>query len=169
MLRKILHPGVVAATCRKLQIPHFITTWHAIDDNFNGTESFTHNLFPHPKKFAEALAEIVKAFRWKTFAIVYDEDDSLAKFQDVFAMYSNQETEMQPIKLLKLPKDSDDFKPILKEIWKSSTYQVIIDCALDKTYAMLEQAISLRMASEYVVSILGCLFLFFSFFYAEYS
>lgn len=121
-------------------------------DNFNSTDSFTRNLFPHPKKYSEALVEIVKSFQWKDFAVIYDEDDNLAKLQDTFALYLIPDLEKQPIKFYKLPKDSDNYLPLLKDISKSGTHQVMIDCTLEKTYSILKQSISIGMNTEYDVS-----------------
>lgn len=145
-------PGVVAAICKKLQIPHFTSAWKPIDSDFNGTESFTRNLFPHPKKYSEALAEIVKSFRWKNFAVIYDEEEKLVKLQDMFTLFSTKDIDKQPIKFYKLPKGSDDYKPILKKISKSDTHRVMIDCTIEKTYSVLKQSIAIGMNSDYDVS-----------------
>lgn len=145
--------GIASAICKKLKVPYFMSVWQPIEvDNFNSTDSFTRNLFPHPKKYSQALAEIVKSFRWKIFAIVYDEDDNLVRYQNTFSLYSSKDMQKQPIRFYKLRKDSNDYKPLLKDISKSGTNQVIIDCSLVNTYSVLKQSLVVGMMSEYVVS-----------------
>lgn len=96
--------------------------------------------------------EIVKSFRWKNFAVIYDDDDNLIKFQDTFSLYATQDLDKQPIKFYKLPKGTDNFRPVLKDISKSGTKQVIIDCTIENTFTILKQSIAIGMNSEYDVS-----------------
>lgn len=94
----------------------------------------------------------MKSFRWKNFAVIYDDDDNLIKFQDTFSLYATQDLEKQPIKFYKLPKGTDNFRPVLKDISKSGTKQVIIDCTIENTFTILRQSIAIGMNSEYDVS-----------------
>lgn len=145
--------GVVASVCKQLNIPHFVAFWQPIDiGNFNSTDSYTRNLFPHSKLYAQSLLEIVKSFRWKNFAAIYESDDTLMKLQNTFSMNTGPNMiSKQTITYYKLPADSNDYKPILKDISKSGINQVMIDCSLSKTYAVLSQSVDVNMMSEYVV------------------
>lgn len=144
--------GVVAAVCKKMNIPHFVGYWQAIDtENFNSTDSFTRNLFPHPKLFSKSLLEVIVSFRWKYFAVIYDDDDALIRLQDIFSMNTRPGMmNKQTVKFYKLPSDSDDFKPVLKEISKSTVNQVMLDCSLKNTYSVLQQSVDVGMMSEYL-------------------
>lgn len=146
---------MVASISKKLQIPHFAAVWQPTDkDSFNGTESFTRNLFPQSKRYSEAIYEIVRSFQWKKFAIVYDSDDSLVRLQEIFPISSELQytTHKQSMKYYRLPMDSD-YKRMLKDISKSGVNQVMIDCTLDNTYSLLKQSASVGMMNEYVVRI----------------
>lgn len=147
--------GIVSSVCKKLKMPHFTAYWQPIDvDNFNSTDSYTRNFFPHPKSYSEALMEIVRSFRWKNFAFIYDNDDNLVKLQDTFSMNSGPDMVNKPfIKYYKLPIDSDDYKPLIKDISKSGVNQVMIDCTLKNTYSVLAQSVDVNMMSEYVVCV----------------
>lgn len=136
-----------------MRIPHFTSFWQPIEiDNFNSTDSFTRNLFPHPKKYSEALLEVVKSFRWINFAIIYDAEDNLSKLQDTFSLYSTLDIRgKQAVTFYKLPADSDDYKPILKAISKAGFNRIMIDCTLERTYSVLSQSTAVGMMSEYVV------------------
>lgn len=145
--------GVVSAICKKLQIPHFTAIWQPIDvDNFKGTDSFTRNLFPHAKKYSEALAEIVKSFQWINFAIIYDSDENLAKYQDTFTMsFTLDFLGRQTVRLYKLPAKSNDYKLLLKDIAKTGINEIIIDCTAENTLLLFSQSIEMELMSEYMV------------------
>lgn len=96
--------------------------------------------------------EIVKSFRWMKFAIIYDSEDNLAKLQDTFNDFTRIDNNgRKSVSFYKLPQDSD-YKPLLKSISKSGINQIMIDCTLDHTYAVLKQSTKVSMMNEYVVS-----------------
>lgn len=167
-----LPQGVVSAICKRFKIPHFTLFWQPLDiDNFNSTDSFTRNLFPHPKLFSQAILEIIKSFRWKTLAFIYEESDNLIKMQDVLSTNSGFDMfEKQFAYYYKIPADSTDFKPLLKDISKWGINQVMIDCSLKNTYSILAQSVDVNMHSEYVVcfrhfhTFLSCSVIFPNFF-----
>ncbi|XP_031639839.1 glutamate receptor ionotropic, kainate 2-like, partial [Contarinia nasturtii] len=144
--------GLVASICKKLRIPHFTAFFQPIEiDNFNRTNSYTRNLFPHAKKFSEAMMEIVKSLRWTKFAIIYDSEGSLEKFQDTFNDIARLDTTGDPsIAVYKLPTDSDNYEPLLKSISKSGHNRIIIECTMEHTYSILKQSSKVGMMSEYV-------------------
>lgn len=158
----------MSSICQKLRIPHFTAIWRPIDSDSNinndndgpsNTQSenkpylpiFTQNLFPNSKKYSNAIYEIVKSFQWKKFAIVYDSDDSLVRLQEIFPLSSELQFNKQSMKYYRLPKDSSDFKPLLKDISKSGVNQVMIDCSLENIRSILMQSPAVGMMNEYVV------------------
>lgn len=138
-----------------MQIPYFTAIWQPLDaDDFNSTDSFTRNLFPHPKRYSEALMEIIKSFRWLKIAVIYDSEMNLAKLQHTFNDFSRvDDSRKQSVTFFKLPSDTDDYLPLLKSVSKSGIVQVIIDCTMENTYSVLKQSIKIGMTNEYVVSI----------------
>lgn len=163
----------MSSIAKKLQIPHFTAFWQPIDiDNFNGTGSFTRNLFPHSRKYAEALYEIMISLQWKKFAFIYDTDDALIRLQQIFQISTSEEYDMvkQKLRFYRLPRSNEDYKVMLKDISKSSTYQVMIDCSIENTYTLLKESIQVGMMNEYVVSFNNYFFkqTFFTFFIVHY-
>lgn len=145
--------GIVASICKKLQIPHFIANWQPIDvDYFNGTDSFTRNLFPHPNIYTNALYEIVKSYQWRTFASIYDNNENLLKLQNSFSMTMDLNTMGKPkITFYKITENSDDQKIVLKSISKMGINQVLIDCSLANTLSLVQQSSKVNMSNEYMV------------------
>lgn len=147
----------MASICKRLQIPHFIANWQPIDaDYYNGTDSFTRNLFPHPNHYTNSLYEIVKSYQWRTFAAIYDSNESLLKFQNSFSMTMDINTMGKPkITFYKVPGDSNDYKPLLKSISKMGINQMLIDCSLANTLSLLQQSSKVNMMNEYLVRMIG--------------
>lgn len=149
----MISTGIVSAISKQLKIPHFTANWLPIDvDYFNGTDSFTRNMFPNANLFGNALYDIVKSFQWRTFAVIYDSSENLLRLQNAFSMTMDVNTFNKPkITFYKVPDDSNDYKPMLKSISKLGINQVLIDCSLKNTYSLLEQSIGVNMMNEYVV------------------
>lgn len=143
----------MASICKRLQIPHFIANWQPIDaDYYNTTDSFTRNLFPNPNIYTNALYEIIKSYQWRTFAVIYDSNESLLKLQNSFSMTMDLNTMGKPkITFYKVPDDSEDYKILLKSISKVGINQVLIDCSLANTLSLLQQSSKVNMMNEYVV------------------
>lgn len=146
----------MASIAKKLQIPHFVAIWQPIQiDNFNGTDSFTRNLFPQSKMFSEAVYEIVNSLQWKKFAVVYDSDDALVRFQELFRISSSPEyfssLGRQIFRFYRLPAIKDDYKVMLKDISKSGFNQMIVDCSIENIYTLLKESMQVGMMDEYLV------------------
>lgn len=94
----------------------------------------------------------MKSFQWQNFAIIYDSDENLAKFQDTFTMsFTVDFLGRQTVRLYKLPANSNDYKLLLKDISKTGINEIIIDCTLENTLLLLSQSIELELMSEYMV------------------
>lgn len=145
--------GIVASICKRLQIPNFVANWQPIDvDDYNGTDSFTRNFFPHPNNYTNALYEIVKSYQWRTFAAIYDSNDNLLKLQNSFTMTMDLNTMGKPkITFYKIPENSNDYRLLFKSISKMGINQVLIDCSLANTLSLLQQSSKVNMMNEYVV------------------
>lgn len=145
--------GIASSICKKVKVPHFVATIQPSSaDDFNNTDSYTRNLFPVPKLFTKALYEIIKSFQWRTFAVIYDNNDNLVKFNDAFTLTMDPNTMgKQKISFYKIPNDSDDFKPLLKRISKSGINQIVLDCSEVNIYSILRQSSEVNMMNEYVV------------------
>lgn len=150
----IVYVGIVSSICKKVKIPHLVATFQPTNaDDFNNTDSYTRNLFPDPKLFTKALYEIIKSFQWRTFAVIYDNNENLVKLNDAFTLTMDPNTMgKQKISFYKIPNDSDDFKPLLKRISKSGINQIVLDCSEVNIYSILRQSYDVNMMNEYVVS-----------------
>lgn len=140
-----LFTETVASICNDLNIPHFIALWQSPETSGNPYRQFTRNLFPDSDKFARAIRDVVANYGWTGFVIIYDSLDSLARLHYVLQLNAK-------VNIYRLPKDSDDFKPIMKEISRSGETRIIIDCSIKNTIEVLRIADDVNLKEEYVVS-----------------
>lgn len=138
--------GIVAAICNEVGIPHFIGHWMpenpAIKRPFH---SHTRNLFPNSDHFSRALADLITDYDWKTFTIIYEDDYSLMRLQDILQLHNPSDS---PIVLRKLS-DDGDYKPMLKEISSYGETRIVLDCGVEKVLDVLNQAVVVKLLEEY--------------------
>lgn len=94
----------------------------------------------------------MKSFQWKKFAIIYDSDESLVRLQEIFPLSTELQYNKQSMKYYRIPKDHNDYKPLLKDISKSGVNQVMLDCSPESIRSILRQSSAVGMMNEYVVS-----------------
>lgn len=138
--------GIVAAICNEAGIPHFVGYWlpapPAIKYPFH---SHTRNLFPNSDHFSRALAELIIDYDWKSFTIIYEDDYSLMRLQDILQSHSPSDS---PIVLRQLSEDGD-YRPMLKEISSYAETRIVLDCGVEKVLDVLNQATVVKMLEEY--------------------
>ena len=138
-------------------MPHFTALWRPIDVDFDDTDSFTRNIFPHPKLYANALYQIVRSFHWKNVAVIYDSDDALVRLQQTFPISYDTDyagkTQMHSVRFHRLPDNINDYLVMLKSLKKSIISNVIVDCSLKNTETLLNLTYRVGMNDEYHVCI----------------
>ncbi|XP_067000651.2 glutamate receptor ionotropic, kainate 2 [Anabrus simplex] len=133
--------GIVRSICETLEIPHVLTTW----DPYGLPSQYTNNLYPDPQVLSQALAEVVRQMRWRTYTILYQDDSALVRLQGVL---QNTNPGDNPIIVRQLDPNKD-YRPTLKEIKKSSETKIILDCDPEDILDILRAADSVNMMDEY--------------------
>ena len=62
----------VQSTCDVLHMPHMETRW---DFRFDPPSNHSVNLYPHPVSLGMSFRDLVKYKAWKSFAILYEENE----------------------------------------------------------------------------------------------
>ena len=70
----------VQSICDALEIPHIETRW----DFQLQRDDLSINLYPRPSILTRAFNELIKAWSWKTFAIVYEENEAVMRLQGFY-------------------------------------------------------------------------------------
>lgn len=84
------------------QIPHLETRW----DYRLRRESCLVNLYPHPSTLSKAYVDLVGAWRWKSFTIIYETNEGLVRLQELLKAHGPSEF---PITVRQLS-DSGDYR-----------------------------------------------------------
>ncbi|XP_053604883.1 glutamate receptor ionotropic, kainate 2 isoform X5 [Plodia interpunctella] len=131
----------VQSICDTMELPHLETRW----DYRTRRESCLVNLYPHPAALSRAYVDLVRAWGWKSFTIVYENSDGLVRLQELLKAHGPSEL---PVAVRQLP-DSHDYRPLLKQIKNSAESHIVLDCATDRIRDVLQQAQQIGMMSDY--------------------
>ncbi|XP_045499151.1 glutamate receptor ionotropic, kainate 2 isoform X2 [Colias croceus] len=131
----------VQSICDTMELPHLETRW----DYRTRRESCLVNLYPHPAALSRAYVDLVKAWGWKSFTIVYENSDGLVRLQELLKAHGPSEL---PVAVRQLP-DSHDYRPLLKQIKNSAESHIVLDCVTERIRDVLQQAQQIGMMSDY--------------------
>ncbi|KAG5882512.1 hypothetical protein JTB14_033313 [Gonioctena quinquepunctata] len=65
--------NIVQSICDSKEVPHIITRWN----NWPLRDSSEINFYPHPPLLTKAYFDILMAWEWKTFTVLYEDDEGL--------------------------------------------------------------------------------------------
>lgn len=131
----------VQSICDTMEVPHLETRW----DYRLKRESCLVNLYPHPSMLSRAYVDIVRAWGWKSFTIIYESNEGLVRLQELLKAHGPSEF---PIAVRQLSV-SGDYRPLLKQIKNSAEAHIVLDCSTEKVYDVLKQAQQIGMMSDY--------------------
>ncbi|KAJ8910748.1 hypothetical protein NQ315_017205, partial [Exocentrus adspersus] len=141
----------VQSICDTMEIPHLETRW----DYRLRRESCLVNLYPHPTTLSKAYVDLVKAWGWKSFTIIYENNEGLVRLQELLKAHGPYEF---PITVRQLGENSDYSdkqilfpcsRPLLKQIKNSAESHIVLDCSTQRIYDVLKQAQQIGMMSDY--------------------
>lgn len=84
--------GIASSICTATEVPHIITHWEREKIGVSTTKSspFTLNLHPDSKVLSQAYAELLTDYTWKSYTIIYEDDDSLMRLKDILQIHDPQ-------------------------------------------------------------------------------
>lgn len=71
---------MVQSVCANLEIPHIQVSWRS---TMSYNTQTVINFYPDPELLAVGLATIVKNLHWNNYAILYQDNDSLIRLQEI--------------------------------------------------------------------------------------
>ncbi|GLG96196.1 Glutamate [NMDA] receptor subunit 1 [Gryllus bimaculatus] len=145
--------SIVQSMCDTMDIPHVQTRF----DAYQRRTDILVNLFPHPSALGQVLVDIVIAFKWRSFTIIYEDDDGLTRVTPLLSVHQvMQESHKKPVShklytitLRRLSEDHDNRqatfhdvseRKLLREIKNSGDTDFIIDCNIRRLPEVLTQA-----------------------------
>lgn len=85
--------GITSSICNVVEVPHIITHWERENSKQQRDDEetpFTLNLYPDTDTLSRAYADLLIDYTWKSYTIIYDEDDSLTRLKDVLQIHDPQ-------------------------------------------------------------------------------
>uniref|UniRef100_A0AAR5PTC5 Ionotropic glutamate receptor C-terminal domain-containing protein n=3 Tax=Dendroctonus ponderosae TaxID=77166 RepID=A0AAR5PTC5_DENPD len=137
--------STLEAIASHLAVPYIITGWTPRELKAFDT---TFNIFPEASLLSQGYAALVESLNWACFAIVYENEESLIRLQDVMKIekYSTDNSK-NSITLKQLP-ENGDIRPILKEIRQSGINSIVLDCSTDKIHNVLLNAKEVNLMDD---------------------
>ncbi|XP_050307213.1 glutamate receptor ionotropic, kainate 2-like [Anthonomus grandis grandis] len=136
--------NLLKSTSSFLGIPYINTQW--IPREFTDIPN-SFSVYPDTSMLALAYGAIVKSLSWSTFAIVYENEESLIRLQDVIKLQQyNKDAKRNSVILRKL--HEADSRPIFKEIRHLPIYSVLLDCSIERTIEVLQQAKDVKLLDD---------------------
>uniref|UniRef100_A0A8C2Z3X2 Glutamate receptor n=1 Tax=Cyclopterus lumpus TaxID=8103 RepID=A0A8C2Z3X2_CYCLU len=136
--------NAVQSICNALEVPHVQVRWkhHPMDNR----DSFYANLYPDYSSLSYAILDLVQFLKWKTATVVYDDSTGLIRLQELIMAPSRYNIRL---KIRQLPLDTQDTRPLLKEMKRSREFRIIFDCNHHMAAQVLKQAQTMGMMTEY--------------------
>ncbi|EHH14612.1 hypothetical protein EGK_00568 [Macaca mulatta] len=136
--------NAVQSICNALEVPHIQLRWkhHPLDNK----DTFYVNLYPDYASLSHAILDLVQYLKWRSATVVYDDSTGLIRLQELIMAPSRYNIRL---KIRQLPVDSDDSRPLLKEMKRGREFRIIFDCSHTMAAQILKQAMAMGMMTEY--------------------
>ncbi|EPY79810.1 Glutamate receptor, ionotropic kainate 3-like protein [Camelus ferus] len=136
--------NAVQSICNALEVPHIQLRWkhHPLDNK----DTFYVNLYPDYASLSHAILDLVQYLKWRSATVVYDDSTGLIRLQELIMAPSRYNIRL---KIRQLPLDSDDSRPLLKEMKRGREFRIIFDCSHIMAAQILKQAMAMGMMTEY--------------------
>uniref|UniRef100_A0A8C4GQK3 Glutamate receptor n=1 Tax=Dicentrarchus labrax TaxID=13489 RepID=A0A8C4GQK3_DICLA len=135
--------NAVQSICNALEVPHIQVRWkhHPMDNR----DTFYANLYPDYSSLSYAILDLVQFLKWKTATVVYDDSTGLIRLQELIMAPSRYNIRL---KIRQLPLDTQDTRPLLKEMKRSREFRIIFDCSHQMAAQILKQMLNAGRLNE---------------------
>lgn len=107
----------------------------------------TINLHPHPHAVQRILMDLITAFEWMEFTILYESAPWLSHVQDLLKLYDHRGYTITVRQLdLKL---NDNYRNVLRRVKKTLNTKIILECSIDILPEVLRQAQQVGLLTEH--------------------
>lgn len=131
----------VQSICDAKEMPHIETR----SDVY--TQQPTINLHPHPLTIQNLFIDLINAFEWTDFTILYESAPWLSHVQDLLKLY---DPKGYTITLRQLDLNlNNDYRNVLRRVKHSQNHNIIIDCSIDILPEVLKQAQQVGLLTDH--------------------
>ncbi|KFM83024.1 Glutamate receptor, ionotropic kainate 2, partial [Stegodyphus mimosarum] len=140
--------GVLQSTCDAFEMPLLLTHWALRTQ----ARRYTINLFPESRILAGALTESLVHQNWKTFTLIFEDNEALIRLQEILQLPTKSEAEVQQHHMkvmLRHIKPDQDFKKLMKDLSNSRENNFVVDLPLHRVHQLFHDASQVQMMTEY--------------------
>lgn len=103
----------------------------------------TINLYPDSDVLAEAFANVLVDYSWKSYTIVYEHKENLIRLKDILQIHDPKD------EVITLRQLDDNYGQMLKEINAQGDNNIVLDISSEKIVSFLQEAANVKMLGEY--------------------
>ncbi|XP_026489844.2 glutamate receptor ionotropic, kainate 2-like [Vanessa tameamea] len=143
---------ITCLICNRLNISHLILGWEppaTLEQDI-----FTFSYHPPPELISKAYATLIKKLQWDKFTILYEDDGSFIRLQEVINSWPYNQDQILFRKLDPLGDNRETFKYIFKVVHMS--YHVL-DCDVKNIHKYMEEIVKVENSTQYQSFILTAL------------
>lgn len=101
--------------------------------------------FSNAKILFRAYGDVLRALDWQQFTIVYENDDSLERINDILTNFDQREYSLA---LRQLENVNGSYRGTLVRMKNSGTKRYVLDCSLETLEVFLVQALQVGLVNE---------------------
>lgn len=133
----------VQAICDSLEVPHIEIKPELVLRRFD----LAINLYPSYDILARAYIDLIQAWNWTSFAVVYDSSEAMIRLQDILKESSGLYAKKWTIRLFQLQPTST-FRDLFWNVKNSGENNIILDVGRDRMFDCLKQAQQVGLMTE---------------------
>ncbi|KAJ4452356.1 hypothetical protein ANN_03889, partial [Periplaneta americana] len=139
----------VQSICDTMDIPHVETSW----GTNHRRQDFLVNLYPHSSTLAKLYVEMVSAWGWKSFTLLYEDAASLVRLSSLLQMFdsSGQAFTMRQLD------PHGNHRDVLRAMRQSGERNIVLDCSVEGLPEVLKQAQQIGLMTSDQSYIITCL------------
>lgn len=133
----------VQAICDSFEVPHI----EMKPDLVLRRDDLAINLYPSYDVLARAYIDLIQAWNWTSFAIVYESSEAMIRLQDIFKELSGLYAKKWTIKLFQL-QQNNQFRDLFWNVKKSGEDNIILDVSREHMFNCLKHAQQVGLMTE---------------------
>ncbi|KAF6211502.1 hypothetical protein GE061_012014 [Apolygus lucorum] len=126
----------VQSLCDTMEIPHISARW----DGQQRRSSCLVNLYPHPAVLAQAAADVVRAWDWRGFTILYDDFNALRKIGELVKIADDKGLTVSVRQIKGKAGEEDNYRYVLQELKHSGETNLVVEVSRERLFEVLMQA-----------------------------
>lgn len=137
--------GIVASIADKFEIPHLIFHWKTkpLISESSEENKMTLNFYPDSDVLAEAFANVLVDYDWKTYTVIYENKENLIRLKDILQIHGPKSSAINIRQL------DDNYGSLLKEIKNRGDTRIVLDISAEKIIPFLTEAVNVKMLTDY--------------------